>query len=273
MSNLHVLARECLLETRVEHKLSLTRQLHDQLNQGQLSVTPVELAPVTLAGRPKRPPLVSPREVPKRKLGSVEGRAAAIHAFCHIEFNAINLACDAVYRFQGLPMAYYQDWSRIAAEEAYHFGLLNDRLGELGHAYGDFPAHNGLWELAQKTAHDALHRMALIPRVMEARGLDVTPQIQQKFIHAGDQATADILAIILRDEITHVHAGTRWFQFLCQQRGLEPEATYLALVEQYMKGDVQCPMHIEARLEAGFSPAELDSLKALCQAGRKQTTV
>ena len=264
-ANLHQFAYDCLVETDVDRKRAMAKALFDGISSGELSAGAIELPMLEEAGRPARPELVHPREVPKRKLGSITGRAAAIHSFCHIEFNAINLACDAVYRFQGMPEAFYQDWSRIAAEEAYHFELLSDRLQTLGYAYGDFPAHNGLWELAQKTAGDVLDRMALIPRVMEARGLDVTPAIQKKFKNVDDTETVEILDIILRDEITHVKAGTIWFDYVCKQRGLEPESTYLELVQNYMKGDIQCPMHFQARLEAGFTASELEMLEIMCQ--------
>lgn len=264
-ANLHQFAYECLVESDVDRKCALAKALYEGISSGELSDGAIELPSLEEAGRPARPVLVHPREVPKRKLGSIAGRAAAIHSFCHIEFNAINLACDAVYRFQGMPAAFYQDWSRIAAEEAYHFGLLSKRLETLGYAYGDFPAHNGLWELAQKTAGDVLDRMALIPRVMEARGLDVTPAIQNKFKNVGDMETVEILEVILRDEITHVKAGTVWFSYVCNQRGLEPESTYLDLVKNYMKGDIQCPMHFQARLDAGFTASELEMLEIMCQ--------
>jgi len=264
MKNLHEQALFCLIEPSVEKKLQLAKSLNQALLAGELEIKNIKLPEIVEAGRPQKPELVSPRKVPKRKLGTDKGRAAAIHSFCHIEFNAINLACDAVYRFRDLPERFYLDWCQVAAEEAYHFSLLNDRLAELGYQYGDFPAHNGLWELAQKTAHDVLDRMALIPRVMEARGLDVTPMIQQKFRNVNDAQTVDILSIILSDEIGHVEAGTRWFRYVCEQRSLDPEQTYLSLVQQYMKGDVQCPMHFQARLEAGFSEHELEQLQLLC---------
>lgn len=264
MKNLHIAAYDCLTEKNLQKKLFLATQLNEDLLNAKLEIAPVDLPSVEVAGRPDKPELVHPREVPKRKLGTDKGKAAAIHSFCHIEFNAINLACDAVYRFQNMPAQYYRDWCRVASEEAYHFSLLQERLQELGSEYGDLPAHNGLWELAQKTSADVLDRMALIPRVMEARGLDVTPMIQKKFRNVGDQKTVDILDIILRDEITHVEAGSRWFLYLCQQRNLEPESTYLELVKNYMKGDVHCPMHFQARLEAGFSESELEQLTLLC---------
>lgn len=265
MRNLYEQAYECLNESSVEKKLQLAEGLNNDFKQGKLVIEEIALPETLQAGHPPQPELVSPRQVPKRKLGTDKGKAAAVHSFCHIEFNAINLACDAVYRFRNMPARYYQDWCQVAAEEAYHFSLLNNRLQELGYAYGDFPAHNGLWELAQKTAHDVLDRMALIPRVMEARGLDVTPLIQKKFLNVGDQQTADILSIILRDEIGHVEAGSRWFRYLCEQRGLNAEETYFSLVVKYMKGDVHCPMHFQARLDAGFSETELEQLELLCR--------
>lgn len=244
--------------------MRLASELKQALEAGKLDIEPIDLPSVDRAGRPEKPELVAPRDVPKRKLGTVPGKAAAIHAFCHIEFNAINLACDAVYRFRDMPEAFYADWVQVAAEEAYHFSLLRERLQQLGYDYGDFPAHNGLWELAQKTAHDVLHRMALVPRLMEARGLDVTPAIQQKFINVNDQQTADILAIILRDEVGHVEAGSRWFRYLCQQRQLDAEQTYFELLEDYIKGEMRCPLHHQARLDAGFTRSELDRLEEMC---------
>ena len=180
----------------------------------------------------------------------------------HIEFNAINLAWDAVYRFRGLPRAYYDDWVGVADEEARHFGLMRDRLRTLGHDYGDFPAHDGLWSMARRTAADPLARMALIPRVLEARGLDVTPNMITRFRDAGDGETADCLAIILRDEISHVAAGTRWFHFLCAERGLEPESQYFELLARYLGGEVRGPLNLEDRRRAGFSEAELERLQA-----------
>ena len=267
MQNLFKAAYNCLIEKDLQQKLILAAKLNNDLISGKLDNSPIDLPSVEVAGRPEKPELVHPREVPKRKLGTDKGKAAAIHSFCHIEFNAINLACDAVYRFQDMPDEYYRDWCQVAAEEAYHFSLLQQRLKALGFSYGDFPAHNGLWELAQKTSGDILDRMALIPRVMEARGLDVTPMIQKKFRNVGDQQTVEILDIILRDEITHVQAGSRWFMYLCQQREKDPEQTYLELVKNYMKGDVHCPMHFQARLEAGFSESELEQLTLLCGRG------
>jgi uncharacterized ferritin-like protein (DUF455 family) len=189
------------------------------------------------------------------------GRAALIHAITHIEFNAINLAWDAVCRFHELPKAFYDDWVQVASEEAYHFCLLDTHLCSLGYEYGDFPAHDGLWEMAQKTAHDPLVRMALVPRVLEARGLDVTPGMMKRLRQVGDLQAASILEIILRDEVGHVAIGSHWFRYLCRIRGLNSETTFCHLVTRYFKGKARGPLHRQARLRAGFSEAELRMLE------------
>ena len=264
--NLFVAAGECLGCTDVDRKLALAAALADDWRTGGLDRDPAGASDgLREAGRPARPELVAPSRLVQRRLSTPQGHVALIHAVAHIEFNAINLACDAVYRFRDLPDDYYTDWTRVAAEEAYHFSLLNERLGQLGHTYGDFPAHNGLWELAVDTAHDPLLRMALVPRVMEARGLDVTPGMMQRLAAIGDHASVAILEIILRDEVGHVEAGSRWFHHLCAQRGLDPEQTYFSLLEHHLPAGVRCPLHRAARLEAGFSESELDRLEALCK--------
>ena len=221
------------------------------------------LAPASpIPGRPDRPPLVPPREVGQRSMASVEGRAALIHALAHIEFNAINLALDAVWRFDGMPEAFYADWLQVAAEEALHFSLLSGHLQSLGYAYGDFSAHNSLWEMAEKTRGDLLARMALVPRTLEARGLDATPGVRNKLAHAGDHQAAGILDIILRDEIGHVQIGNRWYRWLCEQRGLEPIATYRELARAYKAPVLKGPFNVDARRQAGFSEDELATLTA-----------
>jgi uncharacterized ferritin-like protein (DUF455 family) len=207
-------------------------------------------------GRPERPQLVRPRDVPSRGLGTAAGRAALVHAVAHIEFNAINLALDACCRFRGLPAEFYRDWLNVAQDEARHFQRLCDRLRELGHDYGDFPAHNGLWEAAEKTAHDVLARMALVPRVLEARGLDVTPGIIRRLREVGDEATAVILDTILDEEVAHVRAGTHWFRHLCAMRGLEPPATFRRLLREYNM-QPRPPFNLDARAAAGFDQDEM----------------
>lgn len=214
-------------------------------------------------GRPGRPVLVHPSRLPRRGLGSVEGRQALIHAVAHIEFNAINLGLDAALRFPGMPDDYYRDWLSVAADEARHFRMLSDRLAELELGYGDLPAHNGLWDMAEKTAHDPLVRMALVPRVLEARGLDVTPGMIEKLSAVGDERTVALLETILEEEEGHVAIGSRWFRFLCEQRGLEPESTFRRLLNDYFSGSLRGPFNLDARRRAGFSQAEIDRLAAL----------
>ena len=267
---LFAMALACLRERDPDHKVELTRRAAANWRAGWLSLgDPMPLEDLEEPGRPERPELVPPRALAKRSAkgthGGGKGRAALIHAVAHIEFNAINLAWDAVYRFRGLPGAYYDDWVGVAAEEALHFDLMRDRLRTLGHDYGDFPAHDGLWSMARRTAGDPLVRMALIPRVLEARGLDVTPGMIARFRDAGDGETADCLEVILRDEVGHVAVGTRWFHFLCAERGLEPEGQYFDLLARYLGGEVRGPLNLADRRRAGFAEAELERLQALCQ--------
>lgn len=219
---------------------------------------PVE--PFGPPGRPARPELVDASRVPRRRLGSDAGRAALVHAIAHIEFNAINLALDAAYRFRGMPREYYNDWVSVAADEAKHFQLLENRLGQLGSRYGAFPAHNGLWEMAGKTAESCLVRMALVPRVLEARGLDVTPGMIEKLETVGDRETVAALDIILEEEVRHVAIGTRWFRYCCEQEGLEPLATFLDLLGQHIPGAAKGPFNLAARFEAGFTAQEMEAL-------------
>jgi uncharacterized ferritin-like protein (DUF455 family) len=221
---------------------------------------PVE--PITAPGRPSKPELVDPPRVPRRRLGSDEGRAALVHAIAHIEFNAINLALDAVYRFRGMPRQYYVDWISVAKDEARHFLLLRSRLAQLGRRYGDFPAHNGLWEMAVKTADSCLVRMALVPRVLEARGLDVTPGMIQRLRTAGDEETISVLEVILQEEVRHVAIGTQWFNFCCEQDNEDPTETFLALLQSHFTGSIRGPFNLEARAEAGFTADEMKALMA-----------
>jgi len=217
-------------------------------------------AGVTIPGRPARPELVAHMQLAQRSMRTVAGRAALIHALAHIEFNAINLALDAAWRFAGLPEAFYADWLRVAREEALHFELLRDHLRALGFAYGDFPAHNALWEMAEKTRHDVLARVALVPRTLEARGLDASPPIKAKLTGAGDARAGEILDIILRDEIGHVAIGNRWYRWLCAQRGLDPVATYERLAALHEAPRPRAPFNLEARRAAGFDEDELARL-------------
>lgn len=214
--------------------------------------------PPALPGRPQRPQLVPPRQVAARSVATPAGRAALLHALAHIEFNAINLALDAVWRFGGLPEPFYLDWRRVAQEEAAHFELLAERLRAYGHEYGDFPAHDGLWEMAAKTRGDLLARLALVPRTLEARGLDVAPAIARKLARAGDADSARVVEIILRDEIGHVAIGNRWYRFACG--GADPIAVYARLAAAYDAPALRGPLNLAARRAAGFTDAELRAL-------------
>ncbi len=258
--NVHQASREVLAEQQIAAKLAGTARVLAEWQAGTLDLAGEFGLPLAQAGIPERPALAAPETMPRRQLNGPENHAALIHALAHIEFNAINLALDAVQRFAGLPRAFYGDWLCVAAEEAYHFSLLREHLRKRGKDYGDFPAHAGLWEMAEKTAHDPLARMALVPRLLEARGLDVTPDIQRKLRGYGDAAGADILDIILRDEIGHVAAGDKWFRYLCAQRGLEPESAFQVLLATPGVPRPRRPFNTTARLAAGFSAAELAQL-------------
>lgn len=254
----------CLQRCDPAEKVAATEAAAAAWRAGMLEVSAtVPPEPIATPGRPARPRLVAPKALAKRSTRTAAGRAALIHALCHIEFNAINLAWDAVYRFRGLPRDYYADWIGVAAEEAYHFGLLRAHLNTLGWDYGAFDAHDGLWEAACETAHDPLVRMALVPRVLEARGLDVAPGISDKLAQGGDEEAVAILEIIQRDEVGHVAIGSRWFNYLCEQRGLAPAPTFRRLLEEYMHGRVRGPLHRAARRAAGFTEQELDYLEAM----------
>ncbi|WP_083384014.1 ferritin-like domain-containing protein [Cupriavidus sp. USMAHM13] len=258
---LHVL---CLTDARA--KATAARELYRRASaetDAALGCGLVLPAPAGVPGRPRRPELVPPREVgPRRSPHTELGRATLIHALSHIEFNAINLALDAVWRFADMPPAYYRDWLRVADEEALHFTLLADHLATLGHAYGDFPAHNSLWEMADKTAGDVLARMALVPRTLEARGLDASPAVRARLAAAGDHAAAAILDIILRDEVGHVAIGNRWFRWLCAARGLDPVSSYAELAAHHGAPRLKPPFNLPARRAAGFDDDELAWLTA-----------
>ena len=208
--------------------------------------------------RPAKPDLVRPGKLPRRKIGTdPQGRIALLHALAHIEFNAIDLAFDIAGRFcsESLPEAFFDDWIAVGDDEARHFLMLEDRLNELGASYGDLPAHDGLWQAAATTAHDLLARLAVVPMVLEARGLDVTPGMIEKLRNAGDSESADALQIIHDDEIGHVAVGKRWFDYLCGEADLEPKSTWHALVRRYFKGGVKPPFNAESRAKAGL-PAD-----------------
>ncbi|MEQ1514039.1 MAG: ferritin-like domain-containing protein [Lysobacteraceae bacterium] len=264
MNSIFTAAHACLCAASPEDKIALTFATAEAFSRGELvcddSAPPPE--PIRMPGRPERPQLVHPRELPRRGFGTSEGRAAFIHSIAHIEFNAIDLAWDAVYRFRGMPHDFYADWVGVASDEARHFTMLRKRLNEFDHDYGDFDAHNGLWEMAGKTAHSGLERMALVPRVLEARGLDVTPGMIVKLRQLDDDATADILEVILREEIGHVAAGSRWYRWYCEREGVDPESTFRKLLADYGRGVLHGPFNLDARTAAGFSTEELAALQS-----------
>ncbi len=263
---LRQLARTALLENSVADKLCAIQHMHDALKN---SATVLDCERIFDAfeapGRPLLPELVQPRDVPRRGLGSVEGRAALLHAIAHIEFNAINLACDAAQRFAGMPAVYYHDWLSVAIDEARHFQLLQTRLAELGFTYGDFKAHNGLWEMAEKTEYSCLARMALVPRLLEARGLDVTPGMIEKLRQLNDLRSAAVLEVILSEEIRHVAIGTNWFNYCCECEGKQPETEFIALLKDFAKGSIRGPFNIEARKLSGFTAYEMQEITVLGQ--------
>jgi len=212
---------------------------------------------INIPGRPAKPRLVPPKDLEKRSMRTIEGRATLIHALAHIEFNAINLALDAIWRFTDLPSNYYKNWLKVAAEEAYHFSMLNAYLHGMGYEYGSFNAHNSLWEMVERTKGDVLARMALVPRTLEARGLDAAPALRNKLAQAGEAKAAEILDIILRDEIGHVAIGNHWYYWLCEERKLDPIATFESLCLAYSAPKLKPPFNLEARRKAGFSEVEL----------------
>lgn len=205
--------------------------------------------------RPATPELLPPNRMPRRgRGGSERGRIALIHALAHIEFVAIDLAFDAIGRFgDQFPRGFTDDWMRVGADEAMHFALLDRRLRQLGSHYGAMPAHDGLWDTAIATAHDRLARLAVVPMVLEARGLDVTPATMERFAAAGDSATATILARILSDEVRHVRVGTFWFESACAADSFVPETTWQRLVTLHFRGLIKPPFNDSARSAAGLT--------------------
>lgn len=257
MNTLRCLALDLLITADPDEKARRTRAMDTALPVGADADIP---ARGVIPGRPARPVLVPHTELSKRSVHTKEGRAVLVHALAHIELNAIDLALEISWRFPGMPELFYVQWMGVAREEALHFELLRDHLATLGARYGDMPAHNALWDMAERTKHDLLARIALVPRTAEARGLDASPPIKAKLVKAGDLRGAEILDIILRDEIGHVAIGNHWYNWLCAQRGLDPVTTYAALAQKYDAPRMRGPFNMEARLAAGFSPEELDWL-------------
>ena len=242
-------------------KARQTRALFDGMPALALDTEAVLVEPAALPGRPPLPRLVPHVSLARRSPFTPAGRAALLHAVAHIEFNAINLALDAAWRFAGMPPDYYGDWLGVAAEESLHFTLLCEHLrASLGHDYGDFDAHDGLWTMVENTKHDIVARMALVPRTLEARGLDATPPMQAKLAKAGDARAVEILAVILCDEIGHVAIGNRWYRWLCAREGLDPLAHYETLAQRHGAPRPRPPFNLAARERAGFNAQELVQL-------------
>ncbi len=241
-------------------KVRLSRDAAARWRSGELR----KIGGVAPPARPQRPPhpvLMAPREVPKRKINQgSKGRIALLHALAHIELNAIDLAWDIIARFTGeaLPNAFYDGWVQVGDEEAKHFDMLAKRLSELDAGYGDLPAHDGLWRAAEETAHDLLARLAIVPMVLEARGLDVTPAMIAKLDAVGDRESAAILQVIFDEEIGHVACGKHWFNFLCEQQGRSPQETWQKLVKRHFHGALKPPFNEPARSAAGI-PADFYS--------------
>lgn len=262
-NNFFQICLNAILENDVAQKCALANQLYTDIikNPNSFLFTPLDtIISIEYPGRPTTPVLVSPFKVPKRKLGSKEGHAGLIHALAHIEFNAINLALDACYRFQHMPIEYYQNWLQVAKEEVYHFQLLAEHLVTLGFSYGYFPAHNGLWDMSVRTEEDIIARMALVPRTLEARGIDAIPDMQEKLRTSNDKRAVEILDIIHHDEIKHVSIGNKWFQHLCEKQNTNSEDKFFELLNKYNAPKIRGAFNKEGRLKAGFSQSELDKL-------------
>ena len=263
MLELRQTALEILVITDPKMKVSRVQKLFDDYQQQHIALNisaSLDSKEFMLPGRPQKPELVPPLTVPKRKMDSVEGRLSLLHSLAHIEFNAMNLALDAIWRFADMPAQYYADWLKVAKEESYHFSLIEDHLQSVGVAYGDFPAHNSLWEMVERTADAVIARMALVPRTMEARGLDAVPAIRDRFKQIKDIKVVEILEIILRDEVGHVLIGNQWFNFLCAKEGLSPIKAYKDLARAYRAPALRGPFNLEARKAAGFTTEELSLL-------------
>ena len=263
-------ARACLEEGNLDKKIKLSSRLAKKIATGCLELQGHAASTLSI-GRPHRPVLVPPSKLPRRGFSSESQRLAMAHAIAHIEFNAINLAWDAIWRFQNMPEEYYRDWAKVAEDETRHFNLLRAYLLKRRCDYGDFEAHDGLWTMAERTAHDVLDRMAIVPRVLEARGLDVTPAMIGKFKDAGDLEMTDILTTIYEEEIEHVRIGNKWYSTLCHERGLEPASTFINLIQNYGVGDRNSVINEQARRSAGFSVKEIQAIQGLQSNGLKES--
>jgi len=270
VNNLYTEAQRCFLIADPDEKMAATLEVAHQYLAGNLDWQSHD-APIqyTAPGRLAKPELVPPRQVGKRGFNSEMQRARLLHALTHIELTAVNLAWDTIYRFRHMPKAYYDDWAQTALDETSHFIDLRKQLRTLGFDYGDFSAHDELWQSAVQTADDIMDRMAVVHRVLEARALDVVPRSRDRFIEIGDTQTASILTTIANDEVAHVDAGSRWFRYRCEQKGLDPDPTFFKLAKKYIKGYPKGPFNHSARRAAGFNENELALLEQYDDAQKK----
>lgn len=259
-------AYNALCQADIDKKVSMTNALATAWDNRQLSLRDArKIQAPNRPGRPDKPDLLPPSHVPKRPLSSAKGRLALIHAIAHIELNAIDLALDIIVRFscEKMPRSFFDGWVMVAKEEAKHFTLLTERLSEMQSFYGALPAHDGLWEAAGETGHDLIARLAIVPLVLEARGLDVTPPLIKKLKQAGDHKSADIFNIIYEDEKGHVAVGAKWFRFLCNRHGYEPASTFSMLVSKHFRGHLKGPFNDRARAANGLTPLFYKNLSPL----------
>ena len=279
MKNLYQEAKNCFLTDDPDEKLELSLEIAGAWNSdllewkegdSLLNDPPLQLKQ---PGHPDKPVLVEVSKLKNRGFKSVQQRASLIHALAHIELTAVNLSWDSIYRYRHLPKEYYDDWVQTAKEETQHFYLLRQSLRDMGYDYGDFPAHNELWQMAVTTADDLMARMAIVHRVLEARALDVVPFSVEKFRSIGDSKTADSLVIIANDEIGHVNSGTRWFRYRCEQEQVDPDKMFFTLIKKYLKSTPRGPFNREARIKAGFSLAEMQELERLDAAYKQERKI
>ncbi|SSC73328.1 unnamed protein product [Ciceribacter sp. T2.26MG-112.2] len=256
-------ATMAILSADLDEKTDLAQQTARRWHERRLSLrSPLDPDLPERPGRPARPVLVPPKATEKRSLHTLAGRIAMLHALAHIELNAVDLALDIVARFasEPVPHSFFDGWMRVAFEEAKHFRMVRDRLRALGADYGDMPAHDGLWQAAHSTRNDLTARLAVVPLILEARGLDVTPSLQDKMRETGDIESADVLKVIYEDEKGHVAVGAKWFRFLCAREKKDPAATFKALVRANFRGALKAPFNDVARAEAGLTPSFYRSL-------------
>lgn len=264
-------ARQIVCTPSTRDKVALAIAASEAWREGRLSLgRPSVAAPMPdRPGRPVRPVLLPPRQMPRRTTHGERGRIAMLHSLAHIELNAIDMTWDLIGRFHAetLPRAFFDDWVQVGREEAEHFTLVTERMGEMGAGYGDLPAHDGLWQAAAATGHTVLARVAIVPLVLEARGLDVSPSLIASLEASGDVRSAAVVGVIYRDEKRHVAFGAKWFRWLCERAGIAPEPTFHQLVRTHFRGPLKPPFNDKARSEAGLTPGFYKPLVAVGSSG------